>query len=49
MSAGDTDHSDAPSRRKWQFLIPGPWTHWFKLFFEKYYLGKMRTGHVNWP
>lgn len=44
-----TDRVYAPKRRKWQTLIPGPWAHWAKLAFEKYFLWKMRTGRVNWP
>jgi sulfide:quinone oxidoreductase len=44
-----TDRVYAPKRRKWEVLIPGPWAHWAKLAFEKYYLWKMRTGRVNWP
>ena len=44
-----TDRIYAPKRRKWQTLIPGPWAHWAKLAFEKYFIWKMRTGRVNWP
>lgn len=44
-----TDRIYAPNRRKWEALIPGPWAHWGKLLFERYYLWKMRTGRVNWP
>ena len=44
-----TDRVYAPNRRRWESLIPGPWAHWAKLAFEKYYLWKMRTGRVNWP
>ena len=44
-----TDRVYAPKRRKWETLIPGPWAHWGKLLFERYYLWKMRTGRVNWP
>jgi len=35
--------------RKYEILIPGPWSHWAKVFFEKYYLWKMRTGRVYLP
>jgi sulfide:quinone oxidoreductase len=35
--------------RKFEMLIPGPWSHWAKLLFEKYYLWKMRTGRVYLP
>jgi sulfide:quinone oxidoreductase len=44
-----TDRIYAPKRRRWETLIPGPWAHWGKLAFERYYLWKMRTGRVNWP
>ncbi len=35
--------------RKHGVLVPGPQNHAFKLAFEKYYLWKMRTGHVMLP
>ncbi|MCU7729404.1 hypothetical protein ODJ79_37290 [Actinoplanes sp. KI2] len=35
--------------RKHGILVPGPQNHAFKLAFEKYYLWKMRAGHVNLP
>jgi sulfide:quinone oxidoreductase len=35
--------------RKYELLIPGPWSHWVKILFEKYYLWKMRTGRVYLP
>jgi len=35
--------------RKHELLIPGPWSHWAKLWFEKYFLWKMRTGRVYLP
>ncbi|MFO0850683.1 MAG: FAD-dependent oxidoreductase [Gemmataceae bacterium] len=44
-----TDRVYAPNRRRWQTLIPGPWAHWAKLAFERYFLWKMRSGRVNWP
>jgi sulfide:quinone oxidoreductase len=44
-----TDRVYAPKRRHWETLIPGPWAHWGKLLFERYYMWKMRTGRVNWP
>jgi sulfide:quinone oxidoreductase len=44
-----TDRVYAPKRRRWESLIPGPWAHWAKLAFERYYIWKMRTGRVNWP
>ena len=31
-----SDHIFAP--RKYQILIPAPWSHWAKILFEKYYL-----------
>jgi sulfide:quinone oxidoreductase len=42
-----SDHIFAP--RKYQILIPGPWSHWAKILFEKYYLWKMRKGLVYLP
>jgi sulfide:quinone oxidoreductase len=44
-----TDRVYAPRQRMWQMLIPGPWGHWAKVWFEKYFLWKMRTGRVGWP
>ncbi len=44
-----TDRVYSPRDRKWQLLVPGPWGHWMKVWFEKYFLWKMRTGRVNWP
>ncbi len=35
--------------RKFQLLIPGPQAHWAKVAFEKYFLWKMRNGHVRLP
>ena len=35
--------------RKHGVLIPGPQAHLMKLGFEKYFLWKMRNGHVNLP
>jgi sulfide:quinone oxidoreductase len=35
--------------RKYELLIPGPWSHWAKILFEKYYMWKMRTGRVYLP
>lgn len=35
--------------RKHGVLIPGPQAHLMKLGFEKYYLWKMRHGHVSLP
>ncbi len=37
-----------PPRRR-SLTIPGPQNHAFKLAFEKYYLWKMRQGHVGLP
>ena len=53
LDAGDsgvimaTDKIFKPRKREW--LFPGPWAHWSKLAFERYYLWKMRTGAVNLP
>ncbi len=41
-----TDRVYAPKRRKWEILIPGPWAHWLKVWFERWFLWKMRTGRV---
>lgn len=35
--------------RKYQILIPGPWSHWAKILFEKYYLWKMKHGVTYLP
>jgi sulfide:quinone oxidoreductase len=35
--------------RKYQILIPGPWSHWAKILFEKYYLWKMKHGVTYCP
>ncbi len=35
--------------RRFELLIPGPWSHWVKVLFEKYYLWKMRTGRSWLP
>lgn len=37
-----------PPRRR-SVMIPGPQNHAFKLAFEKYFLWKMRRGHVRLP
>jgi sulfide:quinone oxidoreductase len=44
-----TDRVYAPGKRKLQLMIPGHWAHWAKVAFEKYFIWKMRTGHVNLP
>ncbi len=44
-----TDRIYAPSQRKLQLMIPGPWAHWAKVAFEKYFIWKMRTGRANLP
>ncbi len=35
--------------RKFELMIPGPWSHWAKLGFEHYYMTKMRNGLVQLP
>ncbi|GGN50504.1 sulfide:quinone oxidoreductase [Actinoplanes campanulatus] len=35
--------------RRHGVLVPGPQNHAFKIAFEKYYLWKMRAGHVSLP
>jgi hypothetical protein len=42
-----TDHIFRP--RKVELLIPGPWSHWAKLAFEKYYLWRMKGGYTYLP
>ena len=37
-----SDHIFAP--RKYELLIPGPWSHWAKIIFEKYYMWKLKSG-----
>ncbi len=44
-----TDRVYAPKNRKVQILLPGPWIHWGKLAFERYFVWKMRTGQVRLP
>jgi sulfide:quinone oxidoreductase len=35
--------------RRWEIMVPGPWSHWAKLGFEHYYLTKMKYGLVKLP
>jgi sulfide:quinone oxidoreductase len=35
--------------RKQAFVGVGPWWHWSKLMFEKYYMWKVRTGRIYLP
>lgn len=42
-----TDHVFKPRKR--ETLVPGPWAHWAKVLFERYYLWKMRSGYVQLP
>jgi sulfide:quinone oxidoreductase len=35
--------------RKFEIMIPGPWSHWAKLGFERYYMTKMKNGLVQLP
>ena len=35
--------------RKAAVMIPGPQSHWAKVAFEKYFLWKMKEGHVHLP
>lgn len=42
-----SDHILEP--RKHEILIPGPWSHWAKVLFEKYYLWKMKAGYSSLP
>ncbi len=42
-----SDHVFRP--RRYELLVPGPWSHWAKLAFERYYMWKMRTGRSYLP
>lgn len=42
-----SDHIFAP--RKYELLIPGPWSHWAKIIFEKYYMWKLKKGMTYLP
>ncbi len=44
-----TDRIYKPGQRKLQLLVPGPWAHWVKVWLEKYFLWKLRTGRVRLP
>ena len=35
--------------RRWEIMVPGPWSHWAKLGFERYYLTKMKYGLMKLP
>jgi sulfide:quinone oxidoreductase len=35
--------------RKFELMVPGPWSHWAKIAFEKYYMAKMRRGLTQLP
>ena len=35
--------------RRYEIMIPGPWSHWAKLAFEKYYLARIKHGLVYLP
>lgn len=35
--------------RKYHILFPGPWSHWVKVWFEKYYIWKVRNGYSHLP
>lgn len=35
--------------RKFELLIPGPWSHWAKILLEKFYIWKMKTGRAYLP
>jgi sulfide:quinone oxidoreductase len=41
------DHVFKP--RRFEAMLPGPWAHWAKLGFEKYYMMKMKNGVVFLP
>ena len=42
-----TDRIFAP--RQHEVLLSGPWSHWSKVLFEKYYLRRMRSGRNYLP
>lgn len=42
-----SDHIFAP--RKYELLIPGPWSHWAKIIFEKYFMWKLKRGMTYLP
>ncbi len=42
-----SDHVFRP--RRFEILLPGPWSHWAKIAFEKYYLWKMWGGRSQLP
>jgi sulfide:quinone oxidoreductase len=42
-----TDRIFAP--REHELLLSGPWSHWGKLLFEKYYLRRLKTGRTYLP
>ena len=42
-----SDHILEP--RQHEILVPGPWSHWAKVLFEKYYLWKMKAGYSSLP
>jgi sulfide:quinone oxidoreductase len=42
-----SDHVFRP--RRFELLIPDPWSHWAKLAFETYCMWKMQTGRSNLP
>ncbi len=35
--------------RRYEIMIPGPWSHWAKLAFEKYYMARIKHGLVYLP
>jgi sulfide:quinone oxidoreductase len=35
--------------RRFELMLPGPWSHWAKLGFEHYYMTKMKYGLVALP
>ena len=42
-----TDHIFKP--RKHEMVVSGPWSHWGKVLFEKYYLRRMKSGQTYLP
>jgi sulfide:quinone oxidoreductase len=35
--------------RRFELMLPGPWSHWAKLGFEHYYMTKMKYGLMKLP
>jgi len=53
LDGGDTGLLVASERvfapRRFEFVLGGPWVHWVKVGFERYYMTKMRWGLSRLP